>query len=107
MRQPLLHAEWAIFARYLSRSSRPILVGPWRSEVGFELLYWIPFLTSFAKRYGIPKDRLIAIGRGGSACWYESAGKADLPVLGRPRIAPLAGSVSVASAADGGSVDSL
>ena len=26
------------------RKPGPILVGPWLSEVGFELLYWIPLL---------------------------------------------------------------
>ena len=25
--------------------TRPILLGPWRSELGFEVLYWIPFLA--------------------------------------------------------------
>ena len=29
--------------------SEPILVGPWLGEVGFELLYWIPFLRWFAR----------------------------------------------------------
>ena len=35
----------------LGRSGRPILIGPWLSEAGFELLYWIPFLA-WAKAYG-------------------------------------------------------
>jgi hypothetical protein len=46
--------------------------------VGFELLYWIPFVQQFRHQYKIPKERLIAIGRGGSACWYDMAGQADL-----------------------------
>ena len=29
----------------LGRSGRPIILGPWLSETGFELLYWIPFLA--------------------------------------------------------------
>ena len=29
----------------MARQRRPIIVGPWLSEVGFELLYWIPFLN--------------------------------------------------------------
>jgi hypothetical protein len=75
---PLLHAQWRLFARHLAASRRPILIGPWRSEVGFELLYWIPFLHSLRERYGISRDRCIAIGRGGSAAWYDAAGTADL-----------------------------
>ena len=78
MRRHLLDLRWVLTARTLARSSRPILLGPWRSEVGFELLYWIPFLTRFAKSYGIPAERLIYLGRGGSAQWFESAGRADL-----------------------------
>ena len=74
----LLDARWKLYARYLSRSSAPILCGPFRSEVGFELCYWIPFLQAFRMAYGIKKDRLIAIGRGGSAAWYDMAGQADL-----------------------------
>lgn len=74
----LLDAQWKIYARHLAHSSAPILCGPWRSEVGFELLYWIPFLHAFRTEYKIPKERMIAIGRGGSACWYDMAGQADL-----------------------------
>lgn len=73
-----LPLQWRLFARHLAASRHPILVGPWRSEVGFELLYWIPFLHSLRERYGIHRDRLIAVGRGGSAAWYDTAGTADL-----------------------------
>lgn len=74
----LLEAQWAMHARRLAASSRPIIAGPWRSEVGFELLYWIPFLERFRKTYSIPPERLFYIGRGGSAQWFQSAGRADL-----------------------------
>lgn len=54
----------------LGRSSRPILLGPWLSETGFELLYWIPFLT-WAKTYGnFDPERLVVVSRGGAAPWY-------------------------------------
>jgi hypothetical protein len=74
----VLELQWKTYARYLASTTRPILIGPWRSEVGFELLYWIPFLQHFRMTYGISKDRLIAIGRGGSAAWYDTSGQADL-----------------------------
>jgi hypothetical protein len=48
----------------------PILVGPWLSEVGFEVLYWIPFLRWVRKRQGVGKDRLVIISRGGARAWY-------------------------------------
>jgi len=97
----LLDARWALKARSLARSKRPILAGPWRSEVGFELLYWIPFLAHFANTYGIDKNRLIAIGRGGSAAWYEAAGHADLFEFLPPEVVR---SLSIQAAQQTGSV---
>jgi len=48
----------------------PVVAGPWLGEVGFELLYWVPFLRWCAARLGIDPDRFIAISRGGTASWY-------------------------------------
>lgn len=48
----------------------PIVVGPWLSEVGFEVLYWIPFLNWAFERNGIGPERVVAVSRGGSAPWY-------------------------------------
>lgn len=57
----------------LAATDTPIVLGPWLGEVGFELLYWVPFLRWFAEKYGVPADRLIAVSRGGSAtAWYTS-----------------------------------
>jgi hypothetical protein len=64
----------------MARSGKPIVIGPWLSETGFELLYWIPFLN-WAKGYGnFRDDRLIAVSRGGCASWYRhlAAGYADV-----------------------------
>jgi glycosyltransferase involved in cell wall biosynthesis len=54
----------------LSHQKDLILVGPWMSEVGFELLYWIPFLTWAAAEYKLPRERMVAVTRGGAAVWY-------------------------------------
>jgi hypothetical protein len=55
----------------LASGGRPILIGPWLGEVGFELLYWLPFLRWFAEEYRIPPERLVAVSRGGgAAAWY-------------------------------------
>lgn len=48
-----------------------ILVGPWTSEVGFELLYWIPFLSWLREHFQVPADRLVAVTRGGAGVWYS------------------------------------
>ena len=55
----------------LARGREPILVGPWLSEVGYEVLYWRPFLAWMIDRYGISPDRLIAVSRGGVGHWYR------------------------------------
>jgi hypothetical protein len=55
----------------LGRQDRPIVVGPWLTEAGFELLYWIPFLA-WAKAYAsLHDDQLIIVSRGGAAPWYR------------------------------------
>jgi hypothetical protein len=54
----------------IARSRLPIIVGPWTGEVGFELLYWIPFLQWVRETFPIDPSRLIVISRGGVAAWY-------------------------------------
>jgi hypothetical protein len=55
----------------LGRQDRPIIVGPWLTEAGFELLYWIPFLA-WAKAYAsLHDEKLIIVSRGGAAPWYR------------------------------------
>ena len=70
-----LHRLWL---RAMAVSSRPILIGPWRSEVGFEALYWLPWLEGWRARYRISKDRLVAVTRGGAGVWYDAKLTADL-----------------------------
>jgi len=54
----------------LAASGHPIIAGPYFGEVGFELLYWIPFLAWFSEEYGVAPERVIAVSRGGAASWY-------------------------------------
>jgi hypothetical protein len=48
-----------------------IVAGPWLGEVGFELLYWVPFLRWFARRFELAPERLLVVSRGGTASWYQ------------------------------------
>jgi hypothetical protein len=48
----------------------PIIVGPWLSEVGYEALYWVPFIRWFADHYGVDRSRLVVVSRGGVGSWY-------------------------------------
>ena len=72
---------WPIYKRILQSTDWPILAGPWRSELGFEALYWIPFLQAL----GIPPRRLIPISRGGAAALYGSPGGFELYSMRTPK----------------------
>ena len=55
----------------ISKVPGRVMVGPWLSEVGFELLYWIPFLRWAVAEFNIDPARLIMVSRGGVSHWYE------------------------------------
>ena len=56
----------------MAASGKPILVGPWTGELGFELLYWIPFVEWVRRQWNLAADRQIVVSRGGVASWYRS-----------------------------------
>lgn len=71
MRLAWLHAQ-------LTTSNRPLIVGPFRSEVGFECLYWVPWLAQLRHQWKLPRERVIALSRGGAGIWYDAAQAVDL-----------------------------
>jgi hypothetical protein len=56
----------------LKADTKPILLGPWRSEVGFEALYWLPFLRHLAKHVPGFDQRAAVVTRGGLAPLYKA-----------------------------------
>lgn len=60
--------------RELGARRGPIIVGPWLSEVGFELLYWVPFLRWAVQFAGLRADDLWVVSRGGPKSWYQDIG---------------------------------
>jgi hypothetical protein len=56
----------------MASSPKHIVVGPWLSEVGFELLYWIPFLNWVKTYRPFDADRMVVISRGGAGIWYKN-----------------------------------
>lgn len=54
----------------VARGPGPIVAGPWLAEVGYEALYWIPFLRWFEDVHRIDPARVIALSRGGVDHWY-------------------------------------
>lgn len=58
----------------IGRSNRPVIVGPWTGEVGFELLYWIPFVRWAVERAAVDPGRIVVVSRGGTMSWYGGLG---------------------------------
>ncbi len=71
----------------LAATTRPIVIGPWLAEVGYEVLYWVPFLRWFQDAFGVPPDRLIVVSRGGMESMYRdfAAGYVDIFDLTTPQ----------------------
>jgi hypothetical protein len=63
------------------RSGRPLLLGPWTSEVGFEVLYWIPFLRWLKGQCGWDPASAVAVSRGGVASWYQGLADAYVEIF--------------------------
>jgi len=58
----------------VARGTGPIVAGPWLAEVGYEVLYWIPFLRWFQDAHGVGRDRLVVLSRGGLETLYQDLG---------------------------------
>jgi hypothetical protein len=58
-------------AKTRAGAGRPLILGPWLSEVGFETLYWVPYLRWLKAECNWDPSRAIAISRGGVRSWYR------------------------------------
>lgn len=72
--------------REATRDRGPVLAGPFSTEVGFELLYWIPFLRWAVTEFPELRERLVVVSRGGTASWSAdfAAGYVDLYSVSDP-----------------------
>jgi hypothetical protein len=55
----------------IASGKKPIVAGPWLAEVGYEALYWVPFLRWFQDVLRVPADRITVVSRGGVGAWYQ------------------------------------
>jgi hypothetical protein len=67
--------------RRAAGSGRRLLLGPWLGEVGYELLYWVPFLRHELRRHGIAPEQAVVMTRGGAAVWYRDFAEGSVDVL--------------------------
>jgi len=65
----------------LCAGSGPIIVGPWLSEIGFEVLYWVPWLRWAIQFAGLNPHDLTIVSRGGPRSWYQGIGAHYVDVL--------------------------
>jgi hypothetical protein len=65
----------------MARRSGPVIIGPWTGEVGFELLYWAPFVRWALRKFRIPAERVTIVSRGGTAAWYGVTGTRYIDAL--------------------------
>jgi hypothetical protein len=72
----------------LASGNAPIIAGPWLAEVGYEVLYWIPFLRWWCDAYAISRRRLVVLSRGGMEALYGELSDTyiDLFDLVEPRV---------------------
>ena len=56
------------------RVDQPLIVGPWLGGVGYEMLYWVPFLRWATGYRHFDPERLVIVSRGGVAPWYAGIG---------------------------------
>ncbi|MGH9255108.1 MAG: hypothetical protein ACRD3C_11115 [Vicinamibacterales bacterium] len=79
IRQPV---QWLFEAiDQIVSAGRPILIGPWTGEVGFELLYWIPYIRWVRAHWNLPPEREVIVSRGGVASWYGQDAPAYTDIL--------------------------
>jgi hypothetical protein len=67
--------------RRVAGSRGPILVGPWLSEVGYEVLYWVPFVRWFVHQHRVDPQRLVVVSRGGAGAWYADVAGRSIELL--------------------------
>jgi hypothetical protein len=65
----------------IAKSEKPIIVGPWFSEIGYELLYWIPMVRWAREYYGLDPERFVVVSRGGVSAWYGDLGHRYIELL--------------------------
>src|SRR6266545_2052896 len=67
--------------RAAARTGRPLLLGPFLGEIGYELEYWIPFLRRLLHEHGVAPEQATVMTRGGAALWYRDFAARELDVL--------------------------
>ena len=74
----------------IAAGSKPIVAGPWLAEVGYEALYWVPFLRWFQDVLRVDPARITVVSRGGVGAWYQGIAGAYVEIFDHMTPAQLA-----------------
>ena len=72
----MIYIDWQL--RRIAKSRHPVIVGPFRTELGFEATYMLPWFTKWRLDYKVDAERLIAFTRGGAGTWYQTGRTVEL-----------------------------
>jgi hypothetical protein len=67
--------------RETARSGDSLLLGPFLGEIGYELLYWIPFVRRELREAGVEPGQVTVLTRGGAGAWYADIAEGRLDAL--------------------------
>lgn len=79
-REAWLRGERARIRQVLATSD-PLVVGPFLGEVGFEILYWRPFVRHLLRAHDVDPERVTVVTRGGAGLWYRDVATRSAEVL--------------------------
>ena len=76
----IVHREALQRALSVVHGDADVIAGPWTGEVGFELMYWIPFLAWLVDQ-GLRGQRIVVVSRGGAGLWYRHLSSRYVDIL--------------------------
>jgi hypothetical protein len=80
-RREIGHRRDQVWLERTLRSRAPLLVGPFVGEVGYELLYWRPFVRRLLRTRRVDPERVTVVTRGGAGAWYADVAARSLDVF--------------------------
>jgi hypothetical protein len=81
LRRELAYRRDQVWLERTLRSASPLLVGPFVGEVGYELLYWRPFVRRLLRTRGVDPERVTVVSRGGAGAWYADVAARSVDVF--------------------------
>jgi hypothetical protein len=62
-------------------AGKRVILGPWLSEVGYEILYWVPFVRWMVDEEIFDPQQAVLVTRGGAEVWYPGLYKEAIDIF--------------------------